>query len=86
MDIWHGICPRKINPISRIKRIVETFHLQKDLEVARETRCVYTGLIDFKAKKYTMDGRFRIVGRFQTATHRSTFLFCILDTSSFDRQ
>ena len=86
IDLWHGHCPEKINPLSRIKRIVETFHIQKDLEVARKTKCVYTALIDFKAKRYTMDKRFCQVGRFQTAKHRSTFLFSLLDSSSHDRQ
>ena len=86
MDLWHGLCPDKISPLARIKRIVETFHLQKDLEVARKTRCIYTALTNFKAKKYTMDAMLRKLGRFQSAEHRSTFIFCLLDTSSFDRQ
>ena len=86
MDLWHGLCPNKINPLARIKRIVETFHLQKDLEVARNASCAYTGLINYKAKKYTMDAILRKLGRFQSAKHRSTFLFSLLDTSSFERQ
>ena len=86
MELWHGLCPNKINPLARIKRIVETFHLQKDLEAARNARCVYTGLINYKAKKYTMAPILRKLGRFQSAKHRSSFLFSLLDTSSFERQ
>ena len=86
IDLWNGLCPNKINPLARIKRIVETFHLQKDLEVARKASCVYTGMINYKATEYTMAAILRKVGRFQSAKHRSSFLFSLLDTSSFERK
>ena len=50
MDIWHGKCPRKVNPYARIRRIVEAYHLQEDLEVLRRSTCAYAALIQFKEK------------------------------------
>ena len=39
MDIWNGICPQKINPLARIKRIVEAHHLKQDLAKLGGSNC-----------------------------------------------
>ena len=86
MGIWHGICHIKTNPLSMIKRVVETYHLQKDRAVARETNCIYTGLINYKAKRYEMDSRLRMLGLFESSKYRSTFIYALLDNSSYVRK
>ena len=86
MDIWHGRCPRKVNPYARIRRIVEGYHLQEDLEVIRRSTCAYAALRQFKEKKYNIEPRLRGVGRFQSTKHRRVFLYAMLDVSSYDRQ
>ena len=86
MDIWHGRCPRKVNPYARIRRIVEAYHLQEDLEVIRGSTCAYAALRQFKEKKYNIEPRLRGVGRFQSTKHRRVFLYAMLDVSSYDRQ
>ena len=75
MDIWHGLCPDKVNPLLRIKKIVETYHLKKDEEVAKEVKCIYTALTIFKAKKYKFDERITDFGKFKNTEHRRVFLY-----------
>ena len=86
MGIWHGICPIKTNPHSMIKQVIESYHLQKDKAVARGTNSVYTGLVDYKAKIYEMDSRLSRLGIFESSKHRSTFIYALLDNSSYDRK
>ena len=50
MDLRHGICPVKENPMARIKRIVENFYLKKDQKVAQKADSVYSTLTLFKEK------------------------------------
>ena len=59
MGIWNGICPLKTNPYSMIKRVVESYHLQKDRAVSRDTNSLYTGIINYTAKRYEIDARLR---------------------------
>ena len=86
MDIWHGNCPTKVNPYARIRRIVEAYHLQKDLEALRRCTCAYAALRQFKEKQYNIEPRLRGVGRFQSTKHRRVFLYAMLDVSSYDRE
>ena len=58
-----------------IKRVVESYHLQKDKAVARETNSVYTGLIIYEAKRYEIDSRLSMLGRFESSKHRSTLIW-----------
>ena len=55
MDIWHGKCPNKINPLALIRRMVETHQLQLDLKILRRSNCAYSTLRVFKEKKYTLE-------------------------------
>ena len=86
MDIWHGICPRKINPLARIRKIVETYHLKKDVEAAQKSACAYTALKVFKEKKYKFETWLTHRGRFSSTEHRRTFLYSLLDASNYDRE
>ena len=86
MDIWHGICPKKVNPFARIKRMVEEYHLKKDLEVLRRTNCAYSVLRIFKDKKYMLEPWLRGIGRFPSTKHRRVFLHALLDVASYERK
>ena len=86
MDIWHGICPKKVNPYERIKRLVEDYHLKKDLEVLHRTNCAYSTLRIFKDTKYMLEPWLRGIGRFQSTKHRRVFLHALLDVASYDRK
>ena len=86
MDLWHGICPVKVNPLARIKRIVEEYYLKKDQKVAQEADSVYGTLTLFHEKKYKLDRRLKGIGRFQTTEHRSVFLYAFLDNCNYDRE
>ena len=86
MGIWHGMCPNKTNPQARIKRVVETYHLQKDKAVARETNSVYSGLVNYKAKRYELDARLSRLGIFESTKHRNTFIFALLDNATYERK
>ena len=86
MDVWHGHCPIKTSPHPRIKRVVVAYHLQKDKEIARNTKSVYTGLINYKSKRYVLDPTLTWLGRFESSRHRSTFLYALLDNSSYNRK
>ena len=89
MDIWHGSISNtvalKVNPLARIKRMVESYHLQKDLETARNSTCLYATLKIFKNKKYIFEPWLKHIGRFHSTDHRRTFLYSILDASNFNR-
>ena len=89
MDIWHGSISNtvalKVNPLARIKRMVESYHLQKDLETARKSTCLYATLKIFKNKKYIFEPWLKHIGRFHSTDHRRTFLYSILDASNFNR-
>ena len=85
MDFWHGTCPYKINPLERIKRVVEAYHIERDLAKARETNCVYTNLKIFERKKYIFEPWLQRVGRFPSARDRQVFLYALLDVPAFDR-
>ena len=77
--------PHQTNPNSMIKRVVESYYLQKDRAVARTTNSVYTGLINYKATRYEIDARLSCLGTFESTQHRSTFIYALLDNSSCDR-
>ena len=64
INIWHGKCPEKVNPLNRIKRIVEAHHLQLDLEILRQSNCAYSTLRIFKDKRYTLETWLQGMGRF----------------------
>ena len=89
MDIWHGMVSNKValkvNPLARIKRMVQTYHLKKDLGTARKSTCFYATLRVFKDKKYMFEPWLKHIGRFHSTDHRRTFLYSILDVSNFNR-
>ena len=64
IDIWHGKCPKAINPLAHIRRIVEAHQLQLDLEILRKSNCAYSKLRLFKDKKYTLEPWLKEMGRF----------------------
>ena len=86
IDLWHGTCPPKINPLARIKRIVEQHNLKKDIDIARSTDCAYSRLKIFKEERYTIEPWLKSIGRFSSATDRQVFLYALLDVSTFDRE
>ena len=59
MDLWHGQCPKKVNPLVRIRKIVEQYHLKKDEEAAGKVNCMFTKITSFKAKMYSFDDKSR---------------------------
>ena len=89
MDIWHGngakIIPHKVNPLARIKKMVEAYHLKKDIETAQKSTCAYTAMKIFKEKRYSFESWLKQVGRFHSTAHRRTFLYSLLDVSNFNR-
>ena len=86
MGIWHGKCPMKINPLARIKRIVEAHQLQIDLGILRRSNCVYSALRIFNEKKYMLEPWLNGMGRFASTRHRQVFLYTMLDVANYDRQ
>ena len=48
MDVWHGIKRHKVNPLMRIRKEVEEYHLRKDIEAAKKEKCIYTEVVNFK--------------------------------------
>ena len=85
IDIWHGICPPKINPLAMIKKMVVTYHLKKDVEAAQKSNCGYTALKVFKGKTYSFEPWLSEIGRFESTMHRRTFLYSLLDSSNYER-
>ena len=96
MDIWHGLCPNKVNTYIMIKRMVQTYHYDKDVEKARRTTCQYTSLTDFTSvgpllpkthsENYKFDDRFRKIGQFKDSKHRRLFLYAFLDTGAYEKK
>ena len=86
MDIWHGKCQKKVNPLARIKRVVEAHQLQLDLEILRRSNCVYSKLRIFNDKKYTLEPWLQGVGRFASTKHRRMFLYAVLDIANYERK
>ena len=97
MDLWHGACPKKINPYTRIKKIVEAFYYIRDIERARKARCGYTSLTvfanlrslqpkDSPREMYTLDTRLKEIGRFRNSEHRRLFLYAFLDTGAYIKE
>ena len=85
IDLWHGKCPEKINPLARIRKIVEKFHIEKDEKAARKSDCMYSEMLNVKGKKYMFEERLKEVGRFHSTEHRGVFLHAILDTAKYER-
>ena len=85
MDIWHGLCPKKVNPFTMIKKTVETYHLKKDIEAAQNSTCAYTALKVFEQKRYNFEQWLLEIGRFPSTKHRQVFLYSILDVSNYER-
>ena len=86
MDIWHGVCPKKVNPYSMIKKIVDNYHYAKDVQRARATNCVYTSLTVFDSSgKYKIDERLTRIGQFRNSEHRRIFLYALLDTGGYTK-
>ena len=86
MNIWHGKCPKNVNPLARIKRIVQAHQLRLDLEKLRRSNCAYSTLRIFKDKKYTLEPWLQGMGRFASTRHRRMFLYALLDVANYDRQ
>ena len=86
MGIWHGQCPKKVNPLARIKRIVEAYHLQRDLGILRRSNCAYSTLRTFKDRKYSLEPWLQGMGRFASTKHRRMFLYALLDVANYNRQ
>ena len=86
MDIWHGQCPKKINPMSRIRKIVEDYHLKNDEEVARRVNCVYTRITLLKGKNYNFEERLTKIGLFQNTDQRSVFLQALLESDKYEKE
>ena len=86
MNTWHGKCPKKVNPLKRIKRIVQAYQIQLDLERLRRSNCAYSKLRIFKDKRYTLEPWLQEVGRFASTKHRGVFLYALLDEANYDRQ
>ena len=42
IDIWHGKCPKTINPLAQIRRIVEAHQLQLDLQILHQSNSAYS--------------------------------------------
>ena len=40
IDLWHGISAQKENPLNRIRKIVQSYHMKKDMETARKGNCI----------------------------------------------
>ena len=85
MDIWHGQCPKNINPLVRINSIVESYHLKKDVETARRTNSAYTALKVFKEKRYSLEPWLMDIGRFPSTKHRRVFLYSLMDICNYER-
>ena len=75
MDLWHGRCPEKVNPLTRIRKLVEEYHLKKDLEAEKKVNCIYRRPAGCKDKKYIFDERLKQPGRFQNTEHRRVFIY-----------
>ena len=86
MDIWHGQCPKKINPLSRIRNIVLDYHLKNDEETARRVNCIYTRITVLKAKKYNFEERLTKLDIFQNTDHRSVFLQALLESDKYEKE
>ena len=85
MDIWHGLCPKGINPNTMIKKRVEAYHYKRDLLKADSTKCLYTSLtfFDRNKMKYKFDERFTKAGNFKSSEYRRRFIYAFLDTCSY---
>ena len=90
LDIWHGICAPKENPLIRIKKIVQRYYFKRDMAVARASQCLYVSLhINCRPthqNHYIFEQYFTRPGIFTNATSRSIFLYSLFDTCSFEKQ
>ena len=57
MDLWHGRCAEKVNPLSRIRKIVEAFRLKKDMEAAIKVNCINRRMEGCKDKNHVFNER-----------------------------
>ena len=85
IEIWNGRCPKTLNPLRRIKEMVEKFHLEKDIEAARKADCLYSEMMTLNGKKYIFENMLKDVGRFHNTEHRGVFLHTILDAAKYKR-
>ena len=86
MGIWQAKCPMKINPLARIKRIVEAHQqLQIDLGILRRSNCACSALRIFTEKKYTLEQWLNGMGRVASTRHRQVFFYTMLDVAYYDR-
>ena len=80
------ICPVKVNPLERIKKIVQEYHWMKDTEAGRKATCIYRKTEWHRKKEFKFDERLQIPGRFQSTQHRRVFLYSWLDTATYERE
>ena len=86
MELWQGQCPKKVNPLSRIRKVVEAYHLNRDMEEAKKANCIYRKAMKLKMKKYMFEERLKEPGRFKSTVHRKAFLYAWLDTAKYERE
>ena len=87
LDVWHLKCKPKENKLATIRRIVEAYHLKKDL--ATSTDCLYMSILFQRNSKrssaYKFEPFFSDMGLFPDTTTRSYFVFALLDNCKHDR-
>ena len=86
MELWQGKCPKKVNPLTRIKKVVEAYHLNRDLEEAKKGNCIYRKAMKLRMKKYIFEEKLKEPGRFKSTVHRKAFLYAWLDASKYERE
>ena len=96
MDLWHGICPKKTNPYTMIKKMVEGYYYTRDIETAKNSQCAYTAFTTFVPlgsllrgvalkKTYHFDTRLKEIGMFYSIEHRRLFLYSFLETGAYNK-
>ena len=75
-----------MNPLERIRKIVEIYHWKKDVEAARKSKCTYIKISSFKDEEYKIDERLKEFGRFTNTNHRRLFLYAMLETDKYEKE
>ena len=86
-DVWHLRRNKKENKLETIRRIVEAYHVKKD--IAKSGGCLYMSIL-FKVNKkscssYIFDPFFSQFGFFPDTKLRSHFIYALLDKCERER-
>ena len=90
LSFWHGIHKRNLNPLNSIKRAVISHYYEKDMQIARNKKCLFSSLNtlvgELATHHYMLYKPFRKAGLFSDSSSRNKFIKALLNTNSYLQQ